>query len=201
MNDRLVRLRLHGRAYVVESGHEHHSVPRACPCDLVRVLAMSANGSLSAAVGHRLQQLRLRAGIPLARLAKRVGLSAPELQRIEDGVVQASLGTLSDLAAQLGASITELVRDAKQPAERGQPQGVRETGSRPARPRDARRMGPEEIARAIVELPDGIDKVEVVEAAAVRYAVEVAGGNKSQAARILGMQRQALGRRLRQLAK
>lgn len=162
---------------------------------------MSANGSLSAAVGHRLQQLRLRAGIPLARLAKRARLSAPELQRIEDGVVQASLGTLSDLAAQLGASITELVRDAKQPAERGQPQGVRQTASRPVHPREPRRMGPEEIARAIVELPDGIDKVEVVEAAAVRYAVQVAGGNKSQAARILGMQRQALGRRLRQLAK
>jgi transcriptional regulator with XRE-family HTH domain len=186
------------RACVVESGHEHHSAQGASCCDLVVVVAMSATGSLSTAVGRRLQQLRLRAGIPLSRLAKHAGLSAHELRRIEEGVVQASLGTLSDLAGELGASITELVRAARQPLGMPQPHALREARTRLVPRRDHQPMGPEEIARAIVELPDGIDKIEVVVAAAVRYAVEVAGGNKSQASRTLGMQRKALERRLRQ---
>jgi len=164
------------------------------------MLAMTGARSLSAAVGRRLQHLRLSAGIPVARLAKNARLSAFELQRIEDGLVQASIGTLSDLAAELGASVAELVRDAKRAVVPKAPI-ARDAPVTKARSKDVTRMGPEQIARAIVELPDGIDKIEVVEAAAVRYAVQVSGGNKSHASRILGMQRQALGRRLRQLAK
>ena len=38
---------------------------------------------------------------------------------------------------------------------------------------------------------DGADKLELVDAAAVRYALEVAGGNKSAAARLLGIDRRA----------
>jgi transcriptional regulator with XRE-family HTH domain len=189
------------RSYVVESVNDVSSIPGASHSDLVPMLAMTGARSLSAAVGRRLQHLRLSAGIPVARLAKNARLSAFELQRIEDGLVQASIGTLSDLAAELGASVAELVRDAKRARVAPKAPAARDAPVTRARSRDVTRMGPEQIARAIVELPDGIDKIEVVEAAAVRYAVQVSGGNKSHASRILGMQRQALGRRLRQLAK
>jgi DNA-binding NtrC family response regulator len=110
-------------------------------------------------------------------------MPAAALRQIEEGGAQPSLGTLSDLAGQLGTSVPELVRDAKQariaPAVSGTP------------------MGLVQIARAIVELPDGVDKLDAVEAAAVRHAFEVSGGNKSGAARLLGMQRKALERRLK----
>jgi transcriptional regulator of acetoin/glycerol metabolism len=57
--------------------------------------------------------------------------------------------------------------------------------------------GPAEIGRLIVELPDGIDKLDVAENAAVRHALGIAKGNKSAAARLLGLQRQAFARRLK----
>lgn len=55
--------------------------------------------------------------------------------------------------------------------------------------------GPEQIGRAIVELPGRADKLRVAEKAAVRYALEVARGNKSAAARLLGVERKAVERR------
>ena len=60
-----------------------------------------------------------------------------------------------------------------------------------------RAWSPEALGRAIVdlELPAGVDKLNVVEAAAVAYALEVTRGNKSKAARLLGRQRQRFSRR------
>jgi DNA-binding NtrC family response regulator len=55
--------------------------------------------------------------------------------------------------------------------------------------------GLEQIGRAIVELPGGGDKLRLAEKAAVRYALEVAKGNKSAAARLLGVERKAVERR------
>jgi len=132
--------------------------------------------SLSAAVGRRIQELRISAGVPLRRLAKESGLSVSALQYIEEGRAQPSVGTLADLAAQLGTSVAELVREAKQ---------VKAT---PA-------LTPEQLGKAIVELPGGVDKLELVEAAAVRYALALCGGNKSRAAKLLGIERQAVMRR------
>jgi transcriptional regulator with XRE-family HTH domain len=141
------------------------------------------DSSISTAVGRLLQQRRLNSGIPLPRLAKRVGLSVSALQRIEEGGTRPSLGTLNDLAGELGASVVELVREVQQ----AQPP--------PANTQNVLRIGPEQIGRAIVELPDGVDKLMVAETAAVRYALGVCKGNKSAAARLLGLQRQALARR------
>jgi transcriptional regulator with XRE-family HTH domain len=145
---------------------------------------MSAT-TLSATVGRKLQQLRANAGIPLRRLAKNAGVSMSTLKRIEEGRLQPSLGTLHTLATTLGSSVPDLVREAGKP----------KTGAQP--PRDVPKIGAEEIGEAIVRLPGGIDKLETVEAAAVRYALQVSGGNKTAAARLLGIERQAIGRRLR----
>jgi hypothetical protein len=52
-----------------------------------------------------------------------------------------------------------------------------------------------------LDLPDGIDKLRIAEAAAVRLALEVCKGNKSAAARLLGAQRQAYQRLLERPAR
>jgi transcriptional regulator with XRE-family HTH domain len=72
--------------------------------------------SVSAAVGRRLQELRISAGVPLSRLAKRAGLTAPALRRIEEGHDAPSVGALDQIAVQLGASLANLVREVKQAA-------------------------------------------------------------------------------------
>jgi transcriptional regulator with XRE-family HTH domain len=147
-------------------------------------------GSISAAVGRRIQQLRLHAGLSLPRLAKKAGLSASALQRIEEGGAQASVGTLNDIAGHLGTTLAQLVREARD----GETAPTENRGS----------SGSTQIAqvgRAILDLPDGIDKLRVAEAAAVRLALEVCKGNKSAAARLLGAQRQAYQRLLERPAR
>jgi transcriptional regulator with XRE-family HTH domain len=113
--------------------------------------------SLSVSLARRLQQLRLKAGISLTRLAKKVRLSAPALQHIEDGRTKPSLGTLSDLANQLGTSVTELVREARE-------------GTGAATTSDTA-MGTAQIGRAIVELPDGGDKLDIAAACILRTSM------------------------------
>jgi DNA-binding NtrC family response regulator len=98
-----------------------------------------------------------------------------------------SIGTLSDLARQLGASIAELVREANE--------------AQPNAPHLQRAMSVEQIARAILELPVRGDKMAFVEAAVVRLVLQVSGGNKAGAARLLGIERQALGRRVQKLRR
>ena len=71
--------------------------------------------SLSTAIARRLQELRLRAGVPLSELARRAGLTATALREIEEGRAAPNLGTLAQIAAQLGASLADLVREARQP--------------------------------------------------------------------------------------
>jgi transcriptional regulator with XRE-family HTH domain len=153
---------------------------RRTSASVVNVGAMKA-GPLTAAVGRHLQQLRLRAGIPIERLAKRVGLSASALQRIEERGAPLTIDMLSDLAGQLGTSVAEFVRQAK----RSQSSAASRTSSEP-----------ELVGKAILDLPDGIDKLRVAAEAAVRLALELSRGNQSAAARLLGLERRALMRRL-----
>lgn len=141
--------------------------------------------SLSAAVGRRLYELRVQAGIPLGQLAKRVRLSASALRAIEDGRTHPTIGTLSDLAGQLGSSVPALVREARE--------------IQPGATTSPVLSGPAEIGRAILELPEGANKLWVAETAAIRCALEVCRGNKSAAARLLGVQRQAFARRIEHL--
>jgi transcriptional regulator with XRE-family HTH domain len=127
---------------------------------------------ISAAVGRRLRERRVDAGVSLSQLATRVGLAASALRDIEEGRVAPSVGTLARIAGRLGVTLPDLVREAEKPPP----------------PKPVAVMTVAEIGRAIVELPDGGgDKLAVVEAAAIRHAVEACKGNKSRAAQLLGM--------------
>ena len=142
--------------------------------------------SLSAATGRRLRRLRIDAEVTPEHLAKSAGLTTTVLLNIEDGRAQPSVGTLDRLSTLLGVSLAQVVRDAKRA---------------PAVTNDALPSDSERIGRAIVELPDGANKLRLAEMAAVRYALEVTKGNKSAAARLLGIKEKAMGRRCVRLGR
>jgi transcriptional regulator with XRE-family HTH domain len=151
---------------------------------LLRVAAlgsrtMSQTFPISALVGVRIRELREGAGLPVEKLAKQAGLSTSALTRIESGGARPSLATLGAIAGGLDSSVSGLIRDV-QAADR--------KADLPARL--------ERIARAIVDLPDAVgDKIDAAELAIVRHAMFVCNGNKSAAARLLGLERKALMRR------
>jgi transcriptional regulator with XRE-family HTH domain len=152
---------------------------------VINVVAMSAE-TLSAAIGLRLRELRLRAALTLPDLSKKVGLSASALRRIEAGAAEPSVSTLNELAGHLGTTLGQLVHAAKTQAARREASALR---------------GPEEIGRAILNLPDGTDKLTVVAQAAIRLALEQCDDNQSAAAHLLGMNRRAMMRRLGRSSK
>ena len=134
---------------------------------------------ISALVGVRIRQLREGAGLPIEKIAKGAGLSTSALTKIESGGARPSLGTLGAIANQLETSVSELIR------------GVQAADREVDLPARLDRM-----ARAIVELPEAVgDKLDAAELAIVRHAMFVCGGNKSAAARLLGLERKALMRR------
>jgi DNA-binding NtrC family response regulator len=59
-----------------------------------------------------------------------------------------------------------------------------------------RPASPEEIARAILSLPGGKNRLRVVEQAVVKEALAMTRGNVSAAARLLGLERKAAERRI-----
>ena len=64
------------------------------------------------------------------------------------------------------------------------------------RPRARRAAEIDRIARALLALPDRLgSKLGVMERAVLHHAIEACGGNKSAAARLIGVDRKALERR------
>jgi DNA-binding NtrC family response regulator len=60
----------------------------------------------------------------------------------------------------------------------------------------------ERLARVILSLPDRLgSKLEIVERAVLHHAIEACGGNKSAAARLIGVDRKALERRWERLSE
>jgi transcriptional regulator with XRE-family HTH domain len=142
-------------------------------------------GPVSLAVGRRIRQLRIEAGLSPGRLARQAGLKVSALLSIEEGRTPPTLTMLGDLVSHLGVSLSQLVREAK-----------RSSGA----VEDRVKSTPEQIGRAIVELPEGFHKLRIAEAAAIRFALEVCDGNQSAAARLLGMPRKSMLRRAKGLA-
>jgi transcriptional regulator with XRE-family HTH domain len=148
---------------------------------------MFEKAHLSAAVGRRINELREASGLSVDRLARQSGLRAIELRSIERGRGRPSLSTLAKLAAPLHVSVTDLVKTAANPPPPPAPKTI---------PSPTGLADVVSIGRAIAQLPDRVgDKLDAVEEAAVRHAMDVCGENQSHAARLLGIERKALARR------
>jgi transcriptional regulator with XRE-family HTH domain len=159
---------------------------------------MTARLALSARVGRRLRELRVAADVSLERLAGQVGVSKGLLLAIEEGVERPTIATLENLARALRVSLVDLI----QATRAGSPVSASRERSRQSRaaapaPRGLPTLHSiEEIAQAIAALPDSVgDKLEAVDLAAVKHAMAVCGGNRSAAARVLGIERKAVIRR------
>jgi transcriptional regulator with XRE-family HTH domain len=138
------------------------------------------NRSISAAAGQHIRQLRIDSGLSISKLARMAGIQASALDRIEQGQARPSIALLDGLARELDTTIVEIMRSARRP-----PKAV-----------DARKEL-DEIARRISELPESVgDKLRAAVGATVKHALHVCAGNQSAAARLLGMERKALTRRV-----
>jgi transcriptional regulator with XRE-family HTH domain len=144
---------------------------------------MSANEhQLSVSVGRQVQFVRERAGRSVEWIAQKCGVKPAIIASLEAGRAQPSIAVLDRVAQALDTTLVALLRGARKRA-------------------DSDRVPPaqilDRIARFVIsELPDSVgDKLDVVESTVVRHAMFVSGGNKSAAARLLGLERKALVRR------
>jgi transcriptional regulator with XRE-family HTH domain len=62
------------------------------------------------AIGHRLREERIRAGISQRELARRLGLSASLISQLESGQSRPSVGTLYSIVTELGVSLDRIIR-------------------------------------------------------------------------------------------
>ncbi|HEX6131294.1 MAG TPA: cupin domain-containing protein [Actinomycetota bacterium] len=62
------------------------------------------------AIGERLREERVRAGISQRELARRLGLSASLISQLESGQSRPSVGTLYSIVTELGVSLDRVIR-------------------------------------------------------------------------------------------
>lgn len=70
-------------------------------------------------LGNRLREVREKAELTQASLARLVNSSAPTISRLESGHMAPTLGTLSALATALNVPIATLFQDENEPIETG----------------------------------------------------------------------------------
>lgn len=66
-------------------------------------------------VSNRVKEVRLERGMPVAELARRVGVTRQTIYTIEAGKDSSTVGVMRRVAAALGVSLSEIFDDA--PAE------------------------------------------------------------------------------------
>ena len=143
---------------------------------------MTPKTPVSAAIGGLIHELRTEKGLSLQRLAKMAGIQSTALARIEQGLAEPSIRILDELARQFDMSVIQLMTLAQK--------------KKPAKKVDSAAVLTR-IGREIAELPESLgDKIDAAEAATVKHAMHVCAGNQSAAARLLGLERKALVRRL-----
>ena len=71
------------------------------------------------AIGDRLREERVRAGISQRELARRLGLSASLISQLESGLSKPSVGTLYAIVTELGVSLDRVIRGEDFPARAG----------------------------------------------------------------------------------
>lgn len=77
------------------------------------------------AIGHRLREERVRAGISQRELARRLGLSASLISQLESGQSRPSVGTLYLIVTELGISLDRVIRGGDFPETIGSDAGSR----------------------------------------------------------------------------
>lgn len=83
-------------------------------------------------VGRRIAQLRRDAGLTQAKLAERLGMAVPNVQRIERGAQNITVQTVARLAGALGVEPAELLKPPDVPP-------AKPTNPRPRAPRGPKR--------------------------------------------------------------
>jgi len=137
-----------------------------------------------AGLGPRLRTLRKSSRLTPRALEKRAGLDRGVVASIESGARRPSAAVLGAVARVLRVKVRELA---------AAPRGAR-AGPLLVR---APKGGLAGIARAIAALPTHTgDKLEAAGGAAVLHALAHCSGNRSAAARMLGMERKAFVRRV-----
>jgi len=71
------------------------------------------------AIGQRLREERVRAGLSQRELARRVGLSASLISQLESGQSRPSVGTLYSIVTELGVSLDRVIRGGDFPGSDG----------------------------------------------------------------------------------
>jgi transcriptional regulator with XRE-family HTH domain len=89
-------------------------------------LAVDASGASveevadsSSLLGPRLRAVRLRSGLSLRELARRLDLSPSSISQIETGKMQPSVRTLYALVSEFGVTVDEVLFDQAQPSPEG----------------------------------------------------------------------------------
>src|SRR5437868_13125685 len=83
---------------------------------------VAGNAEPASELGPRLRAIRLRRGVGLRELARRLDLSPSSISQIETGKMRPSVRTLYALASEFGVTVDEVLFDeAPRPAGRGEP--------------------------------------------------------------------------------
>jgi transcriptional regulator with XRE-family HTH domain len=82
------------------------------PAPVIREVQSRAEGGLEHIIGIEVRKLRAAAGLSVAELADRVGVSKAMLSKIENAQTSCSLSTLAKLASGLDVPVTSLLRGA-----------------------------------------------------------------------------------------
>lgn len=97
------------------------------------------------AIGDRLREERMKAGLSQRELARRLGLSASMISQLEAGQSKPSVGTLYSIVTELGLSLDQIIRGSEDGAE---------PRSATARPATSPVVRPDE--RQAIELDSGV---------------------------------------------
>lgn len=113
----------------------HHDDPVA---NVVRMMgsnpSAAENADASTELGPRLRAIRLRRGISLRELARRLDLSPSAISQIETGKMQPSVRTLYAFVSEFGVTVDEVLFDPSAPAADSASRSVSESSAAAAGP-------------------------------------------------------------------
>src|SRR5437764_3393681 len=92
---------------------------------------VAGNAEPASELGPRLRAIRLRRGVGLRELARRLDLSPSSISQIETGKMRPSVSTLYALAAEFGVTVDELLFDGTSRDEAAPPSAGARGGSEP----------------------------------------------------------------------